>query len=107
KSAGIAARAGDMDTAERYNQYLREQFPNHAGGYIQRAELAMQAEDWPAARDYWHDVRKRYPNRPVGFNRGADVYEKLGNTRLAKRLRLARDYGPEWLQQIETEENVG
>lgn len=106
RSAELAFVDGDEEAARDYNQHVRTAFPDKPGGYIQHAEFAMQAEDWLTASERWTEVRKRFPELPVGYRRAAEALDQLGETRRAKRLRLACQYGASWLQDCDHAESA-
>lgn len=104
KSADIASRAGNRIAARRYNDHVRDHDPEYPAGFVQRAELAMAEQDWESAKEYWREVREHFPDEDAGYIRGAELYEQLGETRQARRLRLARQYGTDWLRACESDE---
>ncbi|WP_101676150.1 ABC transporter permease [Alloalcanivorax mobilis] len=104
RSADLAWARGDVDTALRYNQHARDSFPDKPGGYVQYAEFAMAGGDWEAAGERWTRVRERFPALPMGYRRAAEAEERLGRHRAARRLRLAEEYGMDWLSELEDTE---
>ena len=101
RSAGLALADGDPDAALVYNRHVREAFPDDPGGPIQYAELAMEAGDWEEALARWALVRERFPDLPAGYRRAADAQDRLGRPREARRLRLAEEYGADWLAETD------
>lgn len=104
KSADIALRSDDAIAAQGFNDHARKHFPEKAGGFIQRANLAMRVQNWSAACDYWRDVRERFPGQRAGYMQAAEALEQLGEPRRARRLRLAWEYGKDWLHAAESDD---
>lgn len=102
RSADLAWAEGDPDTALAYNRHAREQFADKPGGYVQYAEFAMHTDDWDAARERWARVRELFPELPAGYRRAAEVEERAGRRREARRLRFAEGRGPGWLKESDS-----
>lgn len=94
----VLATLGRFDEAAKVNQRVRELFPDRPRGWQQYAELAMQQERWAEALTRWSMMRERFANHAAGYMRAAVAAENLGDRRLAKTLRLAREYGNAWLE---------
>lgn len=89
-----------FDRAEMLNRRLRESFQGQLAPWRQYGELAMRQQKWTLALERWAEVRKRFPDKPIGFQKAAEAATELGDDRLARRLKLARDYGLEWLDSF-------
>ena len=53
-------------------------FPEHSGGYVQRAEVAMRREDWAGACERWEAVRVGFPAHTSGYERGTVALMNAG-----------------------------
>ena len=104
RSALVSETVGDREAAVTYNQQAREAYAESPAPWLQYAELAMRAEDWETALVRWAEVRSRFPPHAEGFTRAADAAQAMGNERLARQLRLAREYGNAWLESVQDED---
>ena len=95
--ADILSMQGDFSAAEEINAQVREKFPKRPRGWSQYAELAMQQENWSEALQRWALMRERFPQHGAGYMRAAVAAENCSDLKLARTLRLAREYGNAWL----------
>ena len=63
--------AGRVEEAEGLACEALERFPEHPGGYVQRAEAAMRCEEWAVACERWEALRRVSPDQSSGYERGA------------------------------------
>lgn len=103
-SAELAFRKGDVEQAKTFNRESRERFPDQLAPFVQTAEFFMSLEQWEEALAGWAEVRRKFPDVEEGYLRAANAYEQLGEPRYARRLRLAREYGQEWLEELDEDE---
>jgi lipopolysaccharide transport system permease protein len=99
-SAQVAQCCGRMAEAFDINTQARTLFPKEPQAWVQYAELAMAAEDWPLALERWAEVRVRFPQIPAGYERAAVAANNLGDERLARQLKAAREFGNQWLETV-------
>ena len=67
RGAEALLAAGCLEEAEALAVEAVERFPEHVGGYVQRAEVAMRREDWSLAVRYWEAVRAAFPEQASGM----------------------------------------
>nr|WP_269147704.1 tetratricopeptide repeat protein [Methylophaga nitratireducenticrescens] len=101
QSSDCALRKGLYDEAEVFNAKARELVPSHPKPHKQYAEIAMQQQDWHTALKRWAAFRKLFPENPAGYILAAESAEKSGDLKLARKLKLAREYGEELLTDSE------
>ncbi|MGD9663546.1 MAG: ABC transporter permease [Porticoccaceae bacterium] len=99
-SAQAAQYCGKMEEALALNAQARTLFPEEPQAWEQYAELAMAAEDWPLALKRWAEVRVRFPKIATGYERAAVAANHLGDDRLARQLKAAREFGHQWLESL-------
>lgn len=107
KSADMAQRMERSADAERYNALARNKFADQPQAWLQYAELAEQRKEWLLALSRWAEVRQRFPEHPAGYNRAAQAATQAGDERQARRLRLAQEYGNEWLESFDRDSQEG
>ncbi|MDF3918797.1 ABC transporter permease [Salinicola salarius] len=100
----VYAAQGYNDQAQLANQLARDKFSDRSSPWIQYAELAMGEGDWNQALERWKLVRKKFPDNAAGYMKAAEAAMQLGDERLARKLKLAREYGSAWLEKTEKEE---
>ncbi len=105
RAAEVHERLGQHDGAEKMNGHARANFPEHPWPWVQYAEMAMTAHDWSTALTRWEIVRSRFPDHPKGYVRAAEAAEAMGNSRYARQLKLAREYGNAWLEGQSSNDN--
>ena len=71
-------KAGRLEEAQGLAGEAVSRFPEHIGGYLQRAEAAMRRGDWAEAVGHWESVRVAFPDHPAGYVRGAAALRKAG-----------------------------
>ena len=71
RGAEALLEAGRLEETEGLAGEALERFPEHSGGYVQRAEVAMRREDWAGACERWEAVRVAFPDEASGYARGA------------------------------------
>ncbi|OBX34299.1 hypothetical protein A8U91_03352 [Halomonas elongata] len=81
------------------NRHAREHCPDRPLPWVQYAEMAMKARDWPTALERWADVRSRFPDHAQGYIRAAEAAEAMGQVRYSRQLKLAQEYGNDWLEK--------
>lgn len=103
QSAECEVHKEHFDAAEQFNAEARRRFPDAMQPYKQFAELAMLQKDWGLALHRWEVFRKQFPDHPAGYISAATAAENLGKHRLARKLKLAKEYGEEPLTEVEEE----
>ncbi|MCB2428444.1 ABC transporter permease [Methylophaga pinxianii] len=101
QSTNFALTQNLYEQAELYNQQARSLFADHPQPHKQYAEIAMQRSDWQTALIRWESFRKQFPERPAGYLLAAEAAEKAGDKKLARKLKLAREYGEDILAEAE------
>ncbi|MDT8894596.1 ABC transporter permease [Halomonas sp. I1] len=107
RAADVLERLGRHDEAVTMNRHAREYCPDHPWPWVQYAEMAMKACDWSAALERWADVRSRFPDHAKGYVRAAEAAEAaeaMGQVRYARQLKLAQEYGNDWLEKESNQE---
>lgn len=99
RAADVLERLGRHDDAATMNRHAREHCPDRPLPWVQYAEMAMKARDWPMALERWADVRSRFPDHPKGYVRASEAAEAMGQVRYARQLKLAQEYGNDWLEK--------
>lgn len=94
-----------FDEAEKLGARARTNHSNQLAPWQQYAELAMKQSAWREALARWAEVRERFPEAAVGYNRAAAAAEAIGDARLARRLKLAHEYGLDWLKSFDAPVN--
>lgn len=97
KSADCAEHRGDRSLAESYNEKARQIDPDLPASFIQHAEQAMRAEQWDKALERWAVLRQQFPDMQAGYYRAAEAARQLGDSKEARKLTLAHQYGPDIL----------
>jgi len=103
QSADCAAQKGRFDEAEQFNTEARQRFPDALQAHKQCSELAMQQKNWELALERWESFRKQFPEHPAGYLLAAEAAEQSGNPKLARKLKLANEYGDDLLTEMEEE----
>jgi lipopolysaccharide transport system permease protein len=93
----------NYEQAEQINAYARNQFAELPLPWVHYAEQAMTSENWELALSRWQEVRNKFPENPAAYQRAAAAADALGNENLARKLRMAKDYGSDWLNEVEDE----
>lgn len=106
QSSVCALREELYDEAEIFNSNAREMAPDNPQPHKQYAEIAMQQQNWPKALKRWESFRKQFPEHPAGYLLAAEAAEKAGNKKLARKLKLAREYGEDILVEAEPTDNT-
>lgn len=78
--------------------------PERPHPFIQHAEFAMRNEQWEQALSHWATLREHFPNMPIGYSRAAEAARQLGRSKEARRLVLAQQYGNDFLENLENEQ---
>ena len=99
-AADIAHRRGRAQEATDLNARARKLCDTSSEPWVQYAEFAMRSSDWAESLERWGEVRKRFPSLVGTYERSAVVATKMGNDRLARQLRAAREYGCDWLEEV-------
>lgn len=97
QSADCTIKKGHFDQAEQFNAQAKKLAPDTPPPHKQYAELAMTQQNWTEALERWEQFRKQFPNDPAGYMQAAKSAEALGDLKLAKKLKLANEYGDEIL----------
>lgn len=105
QSTNFALTQEQYEKAEAYNLEARQRFIDHPQPHKQHADIAMQQNDWQTALKRWEAFRKQFPEHPAGYLLAATAAEKIGNNRLARKLKLAREYGDEILIETESDDS--
>lgn len=105
ESATCAAQKGLYGQAEQFNIEAQHRFPENMQPLRQHAELAMMEERWQEALNRWKNFRQSFPDQPAGYLQAAKAAEKAGQNKLARKLKLAREYGDELLEDL-TDESI-
>lgn len=105
-SCDCALAKQQFDDAERFNLKARELAPEHPPPHKQFAEIAMAQKDWHTALERWANFRKLFPEHPAGYLLAAQAAENAGDLKLARKLKLAREYGEELLAETESEDST-
>ena len=66
RGAEALLEAGRVEEAEGLACEATERFPEHPGGYVQRAEAAMRCEEWAVACERWEELRRGFSGPVVG-----------------------------------------
>lgn len=90
-----------FEEAERLSAQACSYHSDSLAPWRQYAELAMKQGAWSEAITRWSEVRSRFPTAAAGYNRAAVAAEEMGDPRLARRLRLAKEYGIDWLASFD------
>lgn len=106
QSSSCAISKGLYEEAETLNAKARELAPNHPLPHKQYAEIATQKQDWQTALKRWEQFRKQFPEYPAGYLLAAEVAEKAGDDKLARKLKLAREYDEELLSETVSSERT-
>lgn len=106
QSTAFALSQALYEEAETYNQQARQLFPELPQPHKQHAEIAMQQKEWQTALKRWEAFRKKFPEHPAGYLLAAQAAEKSDNNKLARKLKLAREYGEEILTETEQTDNT-
>ena len=95
RGAAALIRAGRLDEADRVARDAVKRFPDHPGGHVQQAELAMYRRGWEAASSLWARLRRTFPESVEGFARGAVALRNAGRPAEAERIRRLTPRKPE------------
>ena len=86
RGAEALLAAGRLEEAEALAVEAVGRFPEHVGGYVQRAEVAMRREDWAVAVRYWESVRQAFPDEASGYERCTVALMEAGRVEEAEAL---------------------
>lgn len=105
-STTFALTQKQFEIAEAYNHIARQRFPAHPQPHKQYAEIPMQLSDWQTALKRWESFRKQFPEHPAGYLLASEAAEKASDHKLARKLKLAREYGEEILAETESTDST-
>ena len=95
--------AGNLERAEHRAKRLTKLFPTEDEVLGCYAGIAMLREDWPEAVARWTVFREKFPQDERGYIQCAQCLQAAGKTQEARKLRMAYQYGPEWLEAVEND----
>lgn len=101
QSADCAMKKHDFEKAQEFNQQAKQLAPDAPVVHRQYAELAMAQQNWDEALTRWGMFRKLFPDDPAGYLQASKAAEASGDEKLARKLRLAIQYGEEILNPAE------
>lgn len=105
-SCDCALAKQQFDDAESFSLKARELAPEHPLPHKQFAEIAMAQRDWQTALERWTGFRKLFPEHPAGYLLAAQAAENAGDLKLARTLKLAREYGEDLLTETESADST-
>ncbi|KIC79635.1 ABC transporter permease [Pseudomonas sp. C5pp] len=97
RTAALAMRNGDVTAAKAHNLTARNVASDQVEPLIQAAEIAEKLEQWEEVAEYWNAVVALKPAHPQAYQKLSQAYERAGQHALARRYRLAMQYGAEIL----------
>lgn len=106
QSCNCALSKQQFKEAESFNLKARELAPDNPVSHKQFAEIAMAQKDWQTALERWAGFRKLFPEHPAGYLLAAQAAENAGDLKLARKLKLAREYGEELLAETESADST-
>jgi lipopolysaccharide transport system permease protein len=106
KSAECSEGQKNLKQADLFYQKACQCSPELPSPYIQHAQFAMRTEQWEQALSNWETLRKHFPDMPIGYLRAAEAARQLGQTKEARRLLLAQQYGNDFLEISENSQPV-
>lgn len=100
--AALAMRNGDVAAAKAHNLLARNVASEQIEPLIQASEFSAKLEQWEEVAEYWKAVIVLKPAHPHAYQKLSHAYRQAGQHVLARRYRLAMQYGAEILNSPAT-----